>query len=48
MMRDPDSIEKHFDELAKNTGLRMDPPQTIFWILAHYLTTPNRRIYTRD
>jgi len=20
----------------------MDPPQTIFWILAHYLTTPNR------
>jgi predicted alpha/beta superfamily hydrolase len=42
MMQDPDSIEAHFAELAKNTGLRMDPPQTIFWILAHYLTTPNR------
>jgi predicted alpha/beta superfamily hydrolase len=42
MMEDPASIEKHFDELAKNTGLRMDPPETIFEILAHYLTTPNR------
>jgi hypothetical protein len=42
MMENPDSIEKHFDELAKNTGLRMDPPETIFEILAHYLTTPNR------
>ena len=42
MMRDPDSIERHFVELADRTGLRMDPPQTIFWILAHYLTTPNR------
>lgn len=42
MMQDPDSIERHFDELAKNTGLRMDPPETIFEILAHYLTTPNR------
>lgn len=42
MMQDLDSIEKHFDELAKTIGLRMDPPQTIFWILAHYLTTPNR------
>ncbi len=42
MMEDPDSIERHFDELAENTGLRMNPPQTIFWILAHYLTTPNR------
>jgi hypothetical protein len=42
MMRDPDSIETHFAELEENTGLRMDPPQTIFWILAHYLTTPNR------
>ena len=42
MMQDPDSIEKHFDELAKNIGLRMDPPETIFEILAHYLTTPNR------
>jgi len=42
MMQDPDSIEKHFDKLAKNTGLRMDPPETIFEILAHYLTTPNR------
>jgi predicted alpha/beta superfamily hydrolase len=42
MMADPDSIETHFDTLAENTGLRMDPPQTIFWILAHYLTTPNR------
>jgi tetratricopeptide (TPR) repeat protein len=42
MMRDPDSIEKHFDELADRMGLRMDPPQTSFWILAHYLTTPNR------
>lgn len=42
MMEDPESIESHFDELAKNTGLQMDPPETIFEILAHYLTTANR------
>jgi tetratricopeptide (TPR) repeat protein len=42
MMQDPDAIEPHFEKLAKNTGLRMSPPQTIFWILTHYLTTPNR------
>lgn len=42
MMQDPDSIEPHFEALAKNTGLKMNPPQTIFWILAHYLTTANR------
>jgi len=42
MMQNPDAIEPHFAELAKRTGLFMDPPQSIFWILAHYLTTPNR------
>lgn len=42
MMEAPELIEEHFDELARRTGLRMDPPQTIFDILSHYLTTPNR------
>ena len=42
MMEYPESIEEHFDLLAANTGLRMTPPQTIFHILSHYLTTPNR------
>lgn len=42
MMENPESIEEHFDILAANTGLRMPPPQTIFHILSHYLTTPNR------
>lgn len=42
MMENPETIEEHFDTLADNTGLRMPPPQTIFHILSHYLTTPNR------
>ena len=42
MMEDPEQIEEHFEDLARNTGLRMPPPQTIFHILSHYLTTPNR------
>jgi len=41
-MENPELIEPHFDSLAVKTGLRMDPPQTIFHILSHYLTTPNR------
>ena len=42
MMENPELIEAHFDSLASNTGLRMPPPQTIFHILSHYLTTPDR------
>ncbi|MEI7583658.1 alpha/beta hydrolase-fold protein [Runella sp.] len=42
LMQNPDLIEKQFDELAKKIGLRMSPPETIFEILAHYLTAPNR------
>jgi uncharacterized protein len=42
LMQNPDLIEKQFDELEKKIGLRMSPPETIFEILAHYLTAPNR------
>lgn len=42
MMYNPERIEPHFDSLAIRTGLRMDPPQTIFHILSHYLSAPNR------
>jgi predicted alpha/beta superfamily hydrolase len=42
LMQNPEQIEPHFDRLADNTGLRMPPPQTIFHILSHYLTTANR------
>jgi uncharacterized protein len=41
-MKDPDSIESHFKEIETKIGLKMDPPQAIFEILVHYLTSPDR------
>jgi predicted alpha/beta superfamily hydrolase len=41
-MKDPDAIESHFKEIETKIGLKMDPPQAIFEILVHYLTSPDR------
>ena len=42
MMKDPDLIERHFKELAEKIGLSMPPPESLFEILTHYLTAPDR------
>lgn len=41
-MQNPAGIDQHFQSLKENTGLNMPPPQTIFEIIAHYRTAPNR------
>jgi len=41
-MKDPDLIESHFKEIESKIGLKMNPPQDIFEILVHYLTSPDR------
>jgi predicted alpha/beta superfamily hydrolase len=41
-MKDPDLIESHFKDIELKIGLKMNPPQDIFEILVHYLTSPNR------
>ncbi|PJE45728.1 MAG: hypothetical protein CUR34_12900 [Sediminibacterium sp.] len=41
-MKDPDLIESHFKEIETKIGLKMNPPQDIFEILVHYLTSPDR------
>jgi predicted alpha/beta superfamily hydrolase len=41
-MKDPDLIESHFKAIESKIGLKMSPPQDIFEILVHYLTSPNR------
>ena len=41
-MKDPDLIETHFKDIESKIGLKMSPPQDIFEILVHYLTSPNR------
>ncbi|MDW3645468.1 MAG: alpha/beta hydrolase-fold protein [Bacteroidia bacterium] len=41
-MQNPDGISSHFQQLKKNTGLDMPPPQSIFEIISHYRTAPNR------
>jgi predicted alpha/beta superfamily hydrolase len=41
-MKDPDLIETHFKDIESKIGLKMNPPQDIFEILVHYLTSPNR------
>jgi hypothetical protein len=41
-MKNPDSIESHFKDIESKIGLKMNPPQDIFEILVHYLTSPNR------
>lgn len=42
MMKNPDLIERHFQELAVKIGLAMPPPESLFEILTHYLTAPDR------
>ena len=41
-MNDPDLIESHFKDIESKIGLKMNPPQDIFEILVHYLTSPDR------
>ena len=41
-MKNPDLIESHFKDIESKIGLKMNPPQDIFEILVHYLTSPNR------
>jgi uncharacterized protein len=41
-LQNPDLLETHFNDLEKKIGLKMPPPQDIFEILIHYLTSPNR------
>jgi predicted alpha/beta superfamily hydrolase len=41
-MKEPDLIESHFKDIESKIGLKMSPPQDIFEILVHYLTSPNR------
>ncbi|MEM6805412.1 MAG: alpha/beta hydrolase-fold protein [Bacteroidota bacterium] len=41
-MQNPAGIDQHFQLLRERTGLNMPPPQTIFEIIAHYRTAPNR------
>jgi len=42
MMANPGLIEGHFKALEATLGLRMPPPESLFEILDHYLTAPNR------
>ena len=41
-MKNPDLIESHFKDIESKIGLKMNPPQDIFEILVHYLTSPDR------
>jgi hypothetical protein len=42
MLKDTDLIERHFSSLEQSLGLKMPPPETLFEILTHYLTAPDR------
>jgi len=42
MMKNPDLIERHYNNLEERLGLKMPPPETLFKILTHYLTAPDR------
>ena len=41
-MKDPDLIESHFKDIESKIGLKMNPPEYIFEIVVHYLTSPDR------
>jgi predicted alpha/beta superfamily hydrolase len=42
MMKDTGLIERHFTGLVEKLGLKIPPPETVFEILTHYLTAPDR------
>jgi len=42
MMKDTGLIERHFSGLEEKLGLKVTPPETVFEILTHYLTAPDR------
>jgi hypothetical protein len=42
MMKDTGLIGKHFSGLEEKLGLKIPPPETVFEILIHYLTAPDR------
>jgi predicted alpha/beta superfamily hydrolase len=42
MMKDTDLVERHFKDLEAKLGLKMPPPESLFEILTHYLTAPDR------